>query len=175
MAALDRAAADRDPLVAETAAAARSGSRAADGQAAPYLTVDKVMVLKDVNLFRALPHEVLAGVATMLTDRRVDANQRVFEKGDFGDSLYVIASGRVRVHDGERTLQELGPRAVFGELSLLDAQPRSASVSALEPTHLFRLAQADFYALMSERADITQAINRALCGMVRTANALAAH
>lgn len=175
-AALERAAADRDPLIAETATAAlaktRAGTRAAVGDRDRYLTVDKVMVLKDVNLFRALPHEVLAGVATLLTDRWVDANERVFNKGDFGDSLYIIASGRVRVHDDERTLQHLGPRDVFGELSLLDAQPRSASVSAVEPTHLFRLAQADFYALMSERTDLMQAINRALCGMVRAANAL---
>jgi CRP-like cAMP-binding protein len=60
---------------------------------------------------------------------------------------------------------------VFGELSLLDAQPRAASATAVERTHLFRLAQSDFYALMSERPDITHAINRALCAMVRAADA----
>jgi CRP-like cAMP-binding protein len=77
----------------------------------------------------------------------------------------------VRVYDGDRTFCHLKDRQFFGELSLLDAEPRSASVSAIEQTHLFRLSQTDFYALMSERPEITQAINRVLCGMVRIANA----
>jgi CRP-like cAMP-binding protein len=55
-------------------------------------------------------------------------------------------------------------------LSLLDAEPRSASVTAVEQSRLFRLAQADFYSLVSERPDITHGINRVLCQMVRKAN-----
>lgn len=174
-AALERASTDPDPLIAETAAAKlaqRGGAGAvkADGPA-PYLTIDKVIVLRDVNLFRAIPHQVLAGVATLLTERWVDSGERVFDKGELGDCLYIIASGRVRVHDGERAFQYLDQHQVFGELSLLDAQPRAASVTAVERTRLFRLAQSDFYALMSERPDITLAINRALCAMVRAADA----
>jgi CRP-like cAMP-binding protein len=90
-----------------------------------------------------------------------------------GDCLYIIESGAVHVHDGERALQDLARHQVFGELSLLDAQPRAASATAKERTHLLRLGQADFYALMAERPDITQSINRALCAMVRAANAAA--
>ena len=48
---------------------------------------------------------------------------------------------------------------------------RSASVSAIERSHLFRLAQSDYYSLLSERPEITHAINRVLCQMVRKANA----
>ena len=171
-AALERAAGDPDPLVAETAAAVLAkGAAAAAGAHGKYLTIDKVMVLRDVNLFRAIPHQVLAGVATLLTERWAEPGERIFDKGDLGDCLYIIASGRVRVHDGARTFQHLAQHQVFGELSLLDAQPRAASATAVERTHLFRLAQSDFYALMSERPDITHAINRALCAMVRAADA----
>jgi hypothetical protein len=174
-AALERASTDADPLVAETATAALARDAhpvAADG--APYLTVDKVLVLRGVTLFRAIPHQVLAGVAALLTERRAEPGERIVEKGELGDCLYVIAAGRVRVHDAERCFQELGEREVFGELSLLDAQPRAASVTAIEHALLLRLAQGDFQALMSERPDIMQAINRALCAMVRTANAAGA-
>lgn len=178
IATLTRAATDPDPLIAETAAAALATSSVSDGTATTtsatpgrYLTIDKVAILRDVSLFRGIPHEVLAGVATLLTERWAAPGERILEKGDPGDCLYVIASGRVRVHDGDRTLLYLDPLQFFGELSLLDAEPRSASVSAVERTHLFRLPQADFYALMSERPDITQSINRVLCGMVRSANA----
>jgi hypothetical protein len=173
--ALERSAADGDPLVAETA----SGMLAFEGgrgtaSSGPYLTIDKVVVLRDVSLFRAIPHQVLAGVANLLVERWAEPGERVFDKGELGDCLYVIASGRVRVHDGERTFQHLGRNEVFGELSLLDAQPRAASVTATERTRLFRLAQGDFYALMGERPEIPVAINRALCAMVRTADASAA-
>lgn len=178
IATLTRATTDPNPLIAETAAKALPASSGSVGSAtaltampARYSTIDKVVVLSEVRLFKAIPHEVLAGVATLLTERWAAPDERIFEKGDLGDCLYVIASGRVRVHDGDRSLRHLNQGECFGELSLLDTEPRSASVSAVERTHLFRLAQADFYALMSERPDITHAINRVLCEMVRCANA----
>jgi hypothetical protein len=176
--ALERASTDPDPLISETAAAKLlkdDDTGAVNGEVpAWYLTIDKVVVLRDVNLFRAIPHQILAGVATLLTERWADAGERIFDKGDLGDCLYIIVSGRARVHDGGRTFQHLGRHQVFGELSLLDAQPRAASVTAVESTRLFRLAQTEFYALMSERPEITHAVNRALCAMVRTADASSA-
>ncbi len=171
---LKRAAKDPNPLLAETAGAALRAAN--EGQPAAsmserYRTIDKVVVLQDVSLFRAIPHEILAGIATLLTERWTEPGERIFEKGELGDCLYVIESGQVRVQDGDRILGHLGQHEFFGELSLLDAEPRSASVFAAERSHLFRLAQSDFYSLISERPDITQAINRALCQMVRKANA----
>lgn len=165
--ALEWAVNDPDPLVAETAAA----KLGAASKAAGHTALDKVMVLQQVNLFRAIPHQVLAGVAALLTEQEAEPGERIVEKGELGDCLYVIASGRMRVHDGDRTFQQLGTHQVFGELSLLDARPRAASVTAVERTRLFRLGQGDFYALLSERPDMTRAINRALCAMVRAANA----
>jgi hypothetical protein len=172
-ASLTRAATDPEPLVAETAAAALCavGGGGSDATTPRYSTIDKVLVLRDVSLFQSIPHEVLASVAMLLTDRWAAPGEKIFEKGDLGDSLYVIASGRVRVHDGDRTFKLLDARSFFGELSLLDTEPRSASVSAVEPAHLFRLGQTDFYSLLSEQPTITHAINRALCQMVRSANA----
>lgn len=171
---LRRASRDPSPLIAETAAAALRAANDAHATAAiaeRYLTIDKVLVLKNVSLFRAIPHEVLAGIATLLTERWAEPGERIFEKGELGDCLYVVESGQVRVQDGDRILGHLGKHEFFGELSLLDAEPRSASVFAAERSHFFRLAQSDFYSLISERSDITQAINRALCQMVRKANA----
>ena len=174
IAVLTRAAKDPDHLVAETAVAALRAANEDKG-AAPisefYLTIDKVLVLRSVSLFKAIPHEILAGVATLLTERWAEPGERIFEKGELGDCLYVIESGRVRVQDGDRILCHLEKHQFFGELSLLDAEPRSASVCAVERSHLFRLAQSDFYSLISERPEITHSINRVLCQMVRTANA----
>lgn len=169
---LRRAASEINPLVTETAravlSASREGVRVSDFvRRSASLTIDKVVLLKQVSIFGAIPHEELVEVASLLADCWASPGERIVEKGEPGDCLYVIASGGVRVHDGDRTLRYLAERQFFGELSLLDAEPRSASVSAGERTHMFRLAQADFYALTVERPEIVVAINRVLCHMLR--------
>jgi hypothetical protein len=160
-AALDDASVEADPLIAQTAAATLRG------EPADATLIERVMILADVSIFRTIPHEVLAELAVLVSEREVPAGERVFAKGDLGDCLYVIAHGRVRVHDGDLTLNELGGHAFFGELSLLDAAPRSASVTAVAPTRLLRLSQKDFYALLSERVEIAHGVNRVLCEWIR--------
>ncbi len=162
MAALSRAAADPDPLVCETASVALSGL--SDDRSR---TIETVVLLRAVSLFAAIPHESLAEVAPLLSERRAGAGERIVSKGEVGDCLYLIASGSVHVHDGDRVLSDLRPLQYFGEMSLLDGKPRSADVTALEPSHLFRLGHEDFYPLMTEHAEIAHAINRALCQEVR--------
>ena len=160
---------DRDGLVAEVARVALDPSAGVagatpTGRSSP---VERVLALKKVSMFQGLPHELLANVATVLTERRVNPGEQIFQKGELGDSLYIIAAGRVLVHDGDRKLREMTHNECFGELALLDSEPRAASVSAIEPTHLLRLAQDDFYALLREQPEITRAINRALCRLIR--------
>jgi CRP/FNR family cyclic AMP-dependent transcriptional regulator len=181
MAVMERAASGSDSLVAETAAALLSitGSGAPfppdtlgaaaniTGTRGPCVIVDKVAILRKVSLFNVIVDEELAKIAALLIERWAACEERIVEQDAPGDCLYTIASGRVRVHQGERTLRFLGPQDFFGELSLLDAEPRTASVTAVEPTHLFRLDQADFYALISEQPEILPAINRTLCRMIR--------
>ncbi len=171
---LTAATSDPDPLVAEVAASALESSRSNGNTPTQKTlgrtsTIDKVVLLKKVSISEAIPHEVLVCVALLLTERGLAVGERVFDKGDLGDSLYIIAAGCVRVHDGDRTFREMSQHEFFGELALLDSEPRSASVTAVEPTLLFRLAQDDFYALMSEQPVITRAISRALCKLIRSA------
>jgi hypothetical protein len=156
-----------DALVSEVAGQALSASAASPGRDDHFSTFDKVLTLKRVSIFAALPHEVLVPVARLLTLRRVAGGARIIDKGAMGDALYVIAAGRVRVHDGDRTLREMSANESFGELSLLDSEPRSASVTALEPTVVLRLTQDDFYPLMREQPEITRGINRTLCALIR--------
>jgi len=165
--ALATAAEDRNAFIAEVAE--RKLQASGRGATARFSMFDKVLTLKQVPIFRAIPHQMLVDVASLLTERRALPNERIIEKGEIGDALFVIAAGRVRVHDGERTLREMSHGEAFGELSLLDAEPRSASVSAVHPSLLLRLAQSDFYALMKEQPAITRAVNRVLCQLIRTA------
>ena len=130
-------------------------------------TVEKVLILKSVSVFSQTPDNVLADVATLLEEVDVSPNETIFNQGDPGDSLYIIQDGKVRVHAGEQLLNYLGEREVFGEMALLDPEPRLASVTAMEPTRLFRLDQASFYQLLAERPEVGAGIIRVLTGHLR--------
>jgi CRP-like cAMP-binding protein len=81
--------------------------------------------------------------------------------------MYIVVDGRVRVHSEERTLRELGPRDIFGEMAALDPEPRSASVTAKVPTLLFRLEQEALYELMADRIEVVRGVIRVLCQRLR--------
>lgn len=130
-------------------------------------TLEKVFVLKAVDIFVETPEDALAEIASIVEEVEVQAGAPVFEKGDTGTSMYVIFNGRVRVHDGDHTLNELSNRDIFGEMALLESELRSASVTALEDTHLLRLDQAPFYELVADRSEVAWGIIRVLTRRVR--------
>ena len=131
------------------------------------MTIDKMLTLKTVSLFTETPDDILAEIVDLLDEIDVKAGETIFEKGDVGDCMYIIADGRVRVHDGELTLNYLGRREVFGEMSALDPEPRSASVTAAENTVLLRLDQTTLYGLMTRRPEVTGGIIHILCQHLR--------
>ncbi len=131
-------------------------------------TIEKVIILKTVGLFAETPDEVLADVAALLEEVRYSTGEEIFKKGDLGNSMYMIVSGKVRVHDNNYTLNKLDERQVFGEMALLDPAPRIATVTALEETHLFRLRQEAFYELLDNRGEVARGIIRVLTGYLRS-------
>ena len=131
------------------------------------LTLEKLIHLKGVDMFAQASEEVLAEVAEILEEVELEPGQVAFEKGDVGDSLYIIVEGRVRVYDGERTLTELGERDVFGELALLDPEPRFASIAALVRTRLLRLDRDAFSELMEGNIEVVRGVLRILCERLR--------
>lgn len=131
------------------------------------LDIEKLLILKTVPIFAEAPDYVLAQVIPILEEQEFEAGQRVFDKGDLGTSMYIIVSGKVRVHIDDRELTVLGERQVFGELALLDPEPRSASVTAIEPTLVFRISQSAIYDLMASHVEIVRGIMRVLCRRIR--------
>lgn len=139
-------------------------------EAPMLLTVEKVIILKSVSIFSRTPEEVLVDVASVLREVDYRAGETLFDKGDIGTSMYFIVNGRLRVHDGDVTVAELGEREIVGELAVLDPQPRSASVTALEDTILLQLDQDALYELMTDRVEVARGIIRVLCHKLRMAN-----
>ena len=156
-------------LVRETAswAACRIEAQYTDGAPTMLSTVEKVLVLKRAGVFSETPAAILADVARACDEVEVEAGEPIVTKGEPGDSLYIIVQGRVRVRDGERVLNDLGEGDVFGELALLDPEPRMATVTAVEPTQLLQLAQGPFHELIHERPEVALGVLRMITRYLR--------
>jgi CRP-like cAMP-binding protein len=118
------------------------------------MTIERVAVLQRVALFGDVPGHTLVAVARLLEEVPFEAGARIMERGTIEDWFYVVATGRVRVHIGARTLVEFGPGGVVGEFAVLAPAPRSASVTAMEPSLLLRLRRGPFEELLDDRPEI---------------------
>ena len=128
---------------------------------------ERLAILKTVSIFNEAPEEVLCEAADLLVELEYKAGEVIFEKGDPGNCMYIITEGRVRVHDGEMILNDLGKTDVFGEMAALDPEARSASVTTLEDTQLFRLEADDLYTLMAKRVGVARGIIHILSQRLR--------
>jgi CRP/FNR family transcriptional regulator, cyclic AMP receptor protein len=131
------------------------------------MTTDRLNVLRSVSIFAGTPDELLAAIGAVLEELRFETGERIFSKGDLGESLYIIAEGQVRVHDGERTLSTLHRGEVFGEMAALDPEVRSASITALSDTRLLRLERTPLYQVMAQRIEVAQGIIHVLTQRLR--------
>ena len=132
-------------------------------------------VLKKVTLFSGLPEEELRAFAGVLREKAVDRGGLVLIQGDRGDALYLVAEGQVKVvlsgEDGrEVILSVLGPGSVFGEMALLDDEPRSAHVVAMDRTSLFVLRREDFQARLRSSPEVAIGLLRELSRRLRRAD-----
>lgn len=121
-----------------------------------------VELLRQVNLFSHMTEDQLAALAHQSRELNFRKNSVLMSEGDVGESMYVVKSGLVKVYvsdsDGrELVLYEQGPGAVLGEISLLDDEPRSASVITLEPSSALMIGKQAFLDCL--RASPEMAIN----------------
>jgi CRP/FNR family transcriptional regulator, cyclic AMP receptor protein len=118
--------------------------------------MDQVLAIEALQrcpLFAHAGQAMLRAIAGDMRRRRFRRNEVVFHQGDTGDSLHIVASGAIKIvlpsTEGEEAIiATLWPGDFFGELSLLDGAPRSASATAIEPTETYMLARDDFRRLL---------------------------
>lgn len=131
-----------------------------------------VSFLRQVPLFDCLGEPQLKALAELTFSRAFDKGQCIILAEEQGDTLFIIRSGQVKVslihEDGkEIILSLLGEGEVFGELSLLDDRPRSANVTALEPTELVMVTRADFLGLVARVPQIAVSLLEELASRLR--------
>jgi CRP/FNR family cyclic AMP-dependent transcriptional regulator len=131
-----------------------------------------VALLHATELFQGVAEETVGLVAERSSERHYKKGQLIFHEGDDGDSLFILAEGSVKVfvtsEDGdEMVLATMRPPETFGELSLIDGRPRSASAETLEPSRALVLARRSFLDLLHGNAAVTDALMKGLGTMVR--------
>ncbi|MFY8095041.1 MAG: Crp/Fnr family transcriptional regulator [Niveispirillum sp.] len=134
-------------------------------------------LLRRNNLFGVLDDVEMQAVLDFAKLRRAAAEERIFAKGDPGDSLYVILRGRVAVQTESQDakvmlLNIMDTGAVFGEIAMLDGGERTATVVATEPTELLQIDRRDFMPFLEQRADLCIRLLGVLCERVRWTSAI---
>ena len=105
-----------------------------------------------------------------IESRYFKAGSTVFREGDEAHELFVIKSGKVRIQIGNRTLTELGPDTIFGEMALIDNEPRSATAIAVTDVELVPVGEKQFLFLVSQTPYVALKVIRVLVQRLRATN-----
>lgn len=139
----------------------------------PQQTPTRVLQLEKVELFSGISRVALNELASLMKEVTFKKNSLVITQGDRTRSLFIITSGRMKVYasdeDGSQTIFTfLGPDSFFGELSLLDDAPRSASVIAVEESRALSLSHQNFSNFLSQHPEISTSLFKALTKRIRS-------
>ena len=118
-------------------------------------------------LLAGVDPEGIAMIAKRVVEVEFPKDAVIARQGDVGTGFFLVASGSVRVVRNGETIARIGPGDFFGELSVLDGQPRVAQVIADEPTVCLALASWDFEAVVKEEPTVALGVMRGLAGRLR--------
>lgn len=131
------------------------------------IIVEKLLFLRHVSLFSALPARELGRIAAIAEEVIYPAGSSIVKEGEFGECMFLIVEGSVAISRGSKQLATLGPKDYFGEMSILDGEPRSASASAETDCLLLRIDQREFQGILARHFEASLGIIKTLCGRLR--------
>jgi CRP/FNR family transcriptional regulator, cyclic AMP receptor protein len=138
----------------------------------PAVPLNATTIIARNSLFRGLPEQTIAQIAALASRRTYKADSVIVMRGDPGDALYGVITGRVRISTSgaggkEVFLNIMEPGDAFGEIALLDGQPRTAAATTIAPTELVIIRREDFLALVKREPQLAVHLIELLCKRVR--------
>ena len=132
----------------------------------------KPLDLKKISIFEKMPDELLKEICERMYFRNLKKDEVLFFRGEVGDTLYIIKTGKIKIsistEEGEELIISIfSDGDFFGELSLLDKSPRSADAVAITDTELFVLSRDVFYSYLFQHKEALEPIMSALCKRLR--------
>jgi len=126
----------------------------------------KLETLHKMPLFRHLTYQELVRVMNIIDVRSYADKDVVIAEGYEGEEMFIILTGKVRVHSGETTIVELGAGQHLGEMALVDKAPRSASVSSVGDTKLMVMTRREFFDIVRKDHDVAVKLLWAFLGVL---------
>lgn len=123
-----------------------------------------------VSLFAKVSEKSIKSIAKSGKERKFEVGETIVKEGETGVGFYLILDGRVEVRRKNKILSTLSSGDVFGEMGLIDDQPRSADVVAVIPTVTFCLSPWTFEAIIKGHPDVAMAMMRVLAGRLRVSD-----
>ena len=130
---------------------------------------DGIALLAEVDLLHGLSKSELLKIFMLSREEQVRAGRTLATEGEPGGNFSVIMAGQAEVTVGGQTVNKLGPGDYFGEISLIDGEPKSATVTASSDMTLLSLASFTFSPLLVEHPSITRKILLEMCARLRAA------
>lgn len=133
-------------------------------------TDSKLMSFQTIPLFRSLGKEELLEIANSSRESTFEASKPIVNEGEAGLGFYIIVEGEAVVKRKDRVLSKLGKGGFFGEMSLMDDQPRSADVIATQPTKCLVLLRWNFWSVVSKNPKIARGMLQEMARRLRLTN-----
>ncbi|GAA4350349.1 Crp/Fnr family transcriptional regulator [Angustibacter luteus] len=132
-------------------------------------------IVRSAPLFAALDEQAAASLRESMVEVALGRSETLFDEGERGDKLYVIVEGKIKLgrtsNDGrENLLAILGPGEMFGELSLFDPGPRTATATSVGDSRLIGLGNDAFEPWLLQHPEVAQTLLRALARRLRRTN-----
>ena len=163
-----------NPILREVAARVlgQGGPARGENEAPAMLsTIEKLLFLKRASIFAQVRDEYLATLARNVEEVSFDTGEVIMKEGDVGDSMYIIVSGSVDIDTKSRGhIATIGAGEVVGEMAVLDAEPRSASVVAAADSVLLMIEGRELFDIMAREIEIARGLFKVLSGRLREAH-----
>jgi CRP-like cAMP-binding protein len=134
---------------------------------AMFTTVEKVLLLQEVDILKESSTEDLAYIAAITEEVFFQAGESIYKEGEAADCMYVVNMGQVKLHKDGREVMIAGAKDAFGTWALFDDEPRITSATTLEDTNLLRIDRDEFYELLADHTQITQNVLKTLSTRLR--------
>ncbi|HAA77290.1 TPA: hypothetical protein DCE37_19435 [Candidatus Latescibacteria bacterium] len=134
------------------------------------ITVQKILFLKNIPLFSKMPPEELGHLAGIAEEVVYSESDVIIREGDHGEEMFLIVEGQIEIHKGSESLAMLTRQDYFGEMSVLDGEPRSATATARADCLLLRIRQSEFYDILERHFNVALTIIHTLTRRLRDMN-----
>lgn len=158
---------DADPWI-RTCARGGGGAPGEEVDPMAVASLEKVLFLKQVPLFREIPAEEIAALLPIAEEVSFAEGEVILRQGEAGDALFLIVEGRVAVSiDGVPRAETLGPRDVVGELAILTGDPRAATCTAATEVLALRIGREPFWELLRTRPEVSIGVIKIVLGYLK--------